>query len=193
MKFTFRRIKHSAFDLDYGYCLILNSLAELIAYDMQLKGHYETGFHDAITACGAMRAGQCSSPHATTDIGHLTVLVGLNQGKSLIDAFLEVTSRSFKTKMRALQQFGKVYIHNNLKSFFVPSDGVTEYGEIVYRDRVADIPSEELPEPRFVQWSGGQHYYVKCGVEDVVVDGQQKWDTLEEAQAAFAVWKENKS
>lgn len=183
MKFAFRKIKHIQAGLDYGFCLILDSLAALIEYEMQLKGHYEVGLRDA------MQAACKENPHPATDIGYLTVCVGRSQGKSVIEAFIEVTSRSFQAKMRALSQFGKVYIHNNLQAFFVPCASVAEYGETVYRDCVTDIPVEQLPEPRFIKWEGGKHYYVKCGIEDVVVDDQQKWGTLEEAKAAFAVWR----
>jgi hypothetical protein len=40
-------------------------------------------------------------------------------------------------------------------------------------------------EPRFSQWPGGIHWYVKFGEEDFEWEGKQKWDSLKAAEDAY--------
>lgn len=46
------------------------------------------------------------------------------------------------------------------------------------------FPSMKKPsidEVKFIMWDGGKHWYAKIGKLDVVVNGEQKWNTKEEA------------
>ena len=51
-----------------------------------------------------------------------------------------------------------------------------------------EYPDEHELSPndaRYIQWSGGTHWYVKIGVHDVVdKHGNQKWNTKSEAEEA---------
>jgi len=42
--------------------------------------------------------------------------------------------------------------------------------------------------PEFKQWPGGKHWYCKVGGRDMVIDGNQKWKTLDAAKRAHERW-----
>jgi hypothetical protein len=37
---------------------------------------------------------------------------------------------------------------------------------------------------RIIQWKGGKHYYAKICAHDVIIDGEQKWNTYKQAESA---------
>lgn len=45
-------------------------------------------------------------------------------------------------------------------------------------------PGEETPRVKLHKWPDGNHWYAYVDGEDVVIDGEQKWNTSEEAQEA---------
>lgn len=60
-------------------------------------------------------------------------------------------------------------------------------------DIVDTVEKEELVFPdddynieqvKYIQWDGGKHWYAKIHNEDIVVDGEQKWNTKIEAEEA---------
>ena len=168
-------------DIEYGYCLVLDSLAALVGYDILSKGVYETGFHDAVTTAQG-------KGHSTSMIGKATYITAEAKDMCILDSFIDLMSRSFQSKWRAIENFGKVYIQPNGTAFFVPAKGTVEVGESLEIDNLKAWGLANKLQPRFIQWQGGSHYYVKCGTIDVVVDDAQKWDTLEAAKAAYNIW-----
>lgn len=101
-------------ELEYGYCLVLESLLDLAKYDAIAKGVYETGFNDALKTL--------EGNHAATQIGHAVYITAKHKGKSIIESFIDVTSKAFQAKWRAIENLGKVYIQPNGSSFFVPCE-----------------------------------------------------------------------
>lgn len=167
-------------ELEYGYCLVLESLLDLAKYDSSAKGVYESGFYDAIKTM--------EGNHSTTMLGHAVCIAARRGKKSLIDGFIDVTSKAFQAKWRAIENLGKVYIQPNGSSFFVPCEGIVEVGEPLEIDNLKAWGLANKQQPRFIQWQGGSHYYVKCGTIDVEVNGEQKWNTLAAAKAAYNAW-----
>lgn len=53
----------------------------------------------------------------------------------------------------------------------------------VYKNSLVfpDVERPSIEDVNFIVWNGGKHWYAKIGKMDVVVNGEQKWNTKEEA------------
>lgn len=75
---------------------------------------------------------------------------------------------------------------------FYPSDGMrcvcfdetcSVICDEVYKNSLVfpDVERPSIEDVNFIVWNGGKHWYAKIGKMDVVVNGEQKWNTKEEA------------
>ncbi len=62
-------------------------------------------------------------------------------------------------------------------------DDTFETLQTIHKDKFV-FPKEQDAKIRIIKWPNGSHYYAKIGNEDVVVDGEQSWNTRKAAQAA---------
>lgn len=74
----------------------------------------------------------------------------------------------------------------NLRMFFVMqipgwADGMHEKTTEQFVDPLKEIETFHDSEIRIIRWKMGTHFYAKYKNEDVVIDGEQKWGTHEEA------------
>lgn len=97
--------------------------------------------------------------------------------------------------IKAFNQFGEILVNETFgfcvpqgirykildidKSEFVPITKSNDY------DMTMTFPykteKQDAIDVKYVQWSHGIHWYVKIGNDDVVWNGEQKWDTKEDA------------
>lgn len=100
--------------------------------------------------------------------------------------------------IKVFNQFGEIFVNERF-GFCIPQ-GMhyevleTRQSEILpvtdpstYNHPTMTFPhkrsNQDIVEVRYIQWvGGGSHWYVKIGNEDVVWEGEQKWDTREEAE-----------
>lgn len=82
---------------------------------------------------------------------------------------------------------------------FYPADGMRCVGfdescsvicDEVYKETMIfpDIDRPSIEDVNFMVWDGGKHWYAKIGKLDVVVNGEQKWNTKEEAINAAKIY-----
>lgn len=122
--------------------------------------------------------------HPTSPFGigmHLQLCVG--NGLSILGA---------EEKLMKDMMDGRISAWNSGLRCFYPEDGFrcisfddrfsTIYDE-VYKDSIVfpDIDRPTIEDVNFMQWDGGKHWYAKIGKIDVVVNGEQKWNTKDEA------------
>jgi len=85
----------------------------------------------------------------------------------------------FDSKIKALNKYGKIYLREN-GSYTIPSD-THETLNYIEQDSIL-YPFYTEKDINIMKYRGGNHYYVKIGFFDVVVDGEQKWNTVDEAK-----------
>lgn len=171
-----------AANIDYGYCLMITTPEELVEYHNGMRKVYQYGLADAVDTVVGRR-------HNTSSLGGLVAtMTSLREG-SVVENFVAEVDGAYRAKLSVLLKYGKIYIQPNMLGFFMPQACIEEYGEIIERDGIDNPPKRERIQPTYVQWPGGKHYYVKVGAVDVVVDGQQKWETWGQAHEAYKKWK----
>lgn len=86
---------------------------------------------------------------------------------------------------------GEIYLEEGLRQFgYSEGNSFYEIAETYYSDELVypDFETPTLDDVRFIQWTGGRHWYAKIGNVDVVdLLDRQKWDTKAEAEKA-ALW-----
>jgi hypothetical protein len=94
-------------------------------------------------------------------------------------AYLTKNTDLFTGMRNTLERTGRVFINSNGGFFGMKESLKIEDTRAIF---AYILPSDKV---RIIQWPGvGNHYYAKFGDQDVVVDGVQKWNTWEEAEAA---------
>lgn len=87
---------------------------------------------------------------------------------------------------------GRINAWNSGMRCFYPNDGFrcirfddrfSEVCDEIFNDSIVfpDIDRPSIEDVKFMVWDGGKHWYAKIGKMDVVVDGQQKWNTKNDA------------
>jgi len=89
----------------------------------------------------------------------------------------------------------EIYLANGVRQFGYSSksNDIYEIAETVEKDKL-EYPDQvkfKLEDARYIQWPGGEHWYVKFGNIDVVVDGKQKWNSRLEAEEATKKFYDN--
>lgn len=101
----------------------------------------------------------------------------------------EMLQTAINQRLKEVEKGKTIYLENGVREFgFSPMhyEIIEEHysDELVYPDFL--IPT--LDDVKYVQWTGGYHWYAKVNREDVVDElGNQKWNTKKEAEEA-AKW-----
>lgn len=105
------------------------------------------------------------------------------KGLSWVDAANELENKTYKDRIWAFGK-GPVYLTNGLG--YAPLKEEPEYEDEQWIDEIRYPVSEfDIEKVRYIKWVGGKHWYAKFGVYDIVDEnGNQKWDTKEEAEKA---------
>lgn len=105
-------------------------------------------------------------------------------------------------KLQKLATDPRIDMFNKGYKIMIPSNGIVTVifspdGEIIeeFESDKIEFPIIKKPsykDVRIMQWPGGKHWYAKIGNIDVVVDGEQKWNSHREAELAAQKYiKEN--
>ncbi len=154
-------------DIRYGWLFDIQSINELYDYlDAVIAPRSRSEFSEALKY--------------TQGKAHANVVAFMAElkGISIINAVLKLNADRSRGMEKAFFDTQRIFI-NGLGGYFGNNKDVkvTDTKEI---DLWA-LPDEQ---PRFIQWSGGEHWYAKIGDEDIVVAGKQKWNTRREAEQA---------
>ena len=131
--------------------------------------------------------------HPTNDVARaIETISGINYERSPM-AFFNTANEMLKTTLKGrgkkIESGKTIYLEDGVREFgFSPIhyEIIEEYysDELVYPDFL--IPT--LDDVKYIQWTGGYHWYAKVNREDVVDElGNQKWNTKKEAEEA-AKW-----
>lgn len=131
------------------------------------------------------------SEHYRTTWGSLIEQVSAMKEKSYLESAVEEENNLWKNRVDWFNKYGEIYLSDGLTMFMLV-DGFTEVKEHVYKD-ILEFPSEKynIDNVRYIQWDGGKHWYAKIGNLDIVVDGEQKWNSKLEAEIAVKQYFKN--
>lgn len=122
---------------------------------------------------------ECIKGHWRDSLTSSVCLLAKIRESSFADTLGKVESERI-TGMIALLP---IYINKN--GGYMPQTNCTVLAEVESDTWPVDGKTES---PRYLQWPGGTHWYCKVGIDDVVVDDERKWDTKDEAEAAYKMW-----
>lgn len=144
---------------------------------------------DAIFKCGDVSLMR----HPTNEIASAIERISAIKYKPSPMAFFNTGNEMLQTainqRLKEVEKGKNIYLENGVREFgFSPMhyEIIEEHysDELVYPDFL--IPT--LDDVKYVQWTGGYHWYAKVNKEDVVDElGNQKWNTKKEAEEA-AKW-----
>jgi hypothetical protein len=183
MSYTFVKIKDTHYNIDYPWILECNNIETLMEHTEKYMGTtIEKGVKDWFDInknSTTTKDGYRYVPHMTTYwCSHVKTLMDIN-GSSFIEQSTKLENQVFQGKLKQLFN-GKTLYLREFGSYMVDSDSHVITNKIVTDKMVYPEYSEK--DITIKQWSGGTHYYAKIGNMDVVdEDGNQKWDTYDEA------------
>ena len=121
--------------------------------------------------------------HANTNWrGAVETLGKMRGGISFVEQSLTLENDVFNGKLRVLTEYGVIYLRSN--GSYMTSNDNTVVLESLHRENMV-YPEYDSKDIRVIQWPNGTHHYAKLGNMDVVdPDGNQKWDTYDEAYEA---------
>jgi len=171
--------------LQYGWVLKVECFEDLMIYDDVTNGRWHNTFDEFMKAHEGLK-------HHTPRSFALE-LTALNKNTSIVNALGIMCSEDFQNKMNCINKYGYIYAqYRNVSSYFFPYEHIIELQERKFVDNGSLwIPKDEGKKlrARYMQWANGRHWYAKIGDIDIMVDGEQKWNTKVEAQEAVKKWK----
>jgi len=175
VEFTFVKLTATTrgMELDYGWVLKVSSLLELMNYHM-CQSHAAEAFLDYSAVVSKKQK------HFANDRAQTAQIFAELKGTAVIKELCNMGAKSFEAQCKGLEAKGVIYIQHTGGWMTWDEENVWEEEEWS-RDHLIFPDSDEI---RVLQWPGGEHWYAKIGAVDVVIDGEQKWNTFNEADTA---------
>lgn len=109
-------------------------------------------------------------------------------GKSFVDTLSTTISRKWRNISDLIKEGRTIYMQS-CGSYFWKEDDTNELTAetVCYGNSLNDWPDEK-EKPRYLKWPNGEHWYIKIGMSDLIIDEVYKYDTLDEAKAAYRKW-----
>lgn len=174
--FTFHKVIDKKFPQYEGWKLKISTHLEFIKYhDLMVKSEIESAFSDL--QVNALF-------HKTTSLSSIVEMMSKASGDSLAISLCKIVDQREKAQLKVLDEGNTLYINPN-------GSWCCDFPETPIYDIIDIAESEELIFPdvifsnvRYIQWNNGFHWYAKVNTLDIVVDGEQKWNSKEEAEEA---------
>lgn len=199
MKYKFVRFKNKANGEEYKeWYFVARSYEQAIEHSEKvLKPLMQTGFDDRASQSieAIFRHGTPNGirVHATSPTAvAIDAITHLKYGSYAPMALFETANNLYlevsQNRIKEVLNGEEIYLANGVRQFGYSSksNDIYEIVETIEKDTLEypDQAKLKLEDARYIQWPGGEHWYVKFGSTDVVVDGKQKWNTKLEAEEA---------
>lgn len=173
----FVKIRDTKRDIDYGWMLKLSNWIEVIAY------HETVDAGRASMAVSQIREMETKKKHFTDFFAAQAYTLAQIKNKSVVDILALLNSRTAESQFKVIDERGAIYINRN-GGYFAASDSIEEY-DWMEKKHLSWPTENDEDDIRIISYRGaGGHFYAKIGHTDVVVDGEQKWDTYDKAMEA---------
>ena len=99
----------------------------------------------------------------------------------------DIEKELLRFRLELMRKGEEFYLSEELTVFML-TEGITEIVDEVYSDTLEyPIRKYKIEDVRYIKWVGGVHWYAKVGGTDIVdKQGNQKWNTREEAEVAVS-------
>lgn len=153
---------------------------------------FDSASKDAIDAIFRHGDADCMRHPTNAVASAIETISGINYKPSPMAFFMtgnEMLHTAIKGRAKKLENGKTIYLEDGVREFGFNK----RYYEIVeerYSDELVypDFKTPTIEDAKYIQWTGGLHWYVKINKEDVVDEnGNQKWNTKKEAEEA-AKW-----
>lgn len=161
--------------LNYGWMFDIRTIDELFDYLDNVRAPRARA-----ELAEAMKYAQGLS-HA-----NIVALLAETKGITVMEAQLTLNQQIMRGMEKVLFEDKQIFV-NGVGGYFPAHKGTK-----VHESKDIDVWALPKEQPRFIQWTGGEHWYAKIGDEDIVVDGNQKWNTKAEAEKAAAKYLKGK-
>lgn len=164
--------------IDYGWMLKISNLGQLMSYhEMVGKERNSKAFSDVVKV-------EKGKKHYTDRLGFTIHTIAEIHNWSIVGALTHITSVVIRNQLESIEAVGAIYVNRN--GGYFPYDENAEEYDRKNNELLVFPTSDEISEKdiRIIQWPNGNHFYAKIGNEDVVWEGEQKWNTKAEAKRA---------
>ncbi len=152
--------------LDYGRMLKLSNHLDVLEY-FETRNDYKKSYEDFNTHFEHL--------HFTNKLTRIVVADACKNNTNFVQALGKVVSNQMRTMFELLSENKTIYVNENGGFFAVDkSDNFIEYNFI--NEQYFNANDIEI-----VRWEEGRHYYAKIKNIDVCYNGEQKWNTYDEA------------
>jgi len=173
IKVKYKKIKKP---MDYGWMMKLSSLVDVMEYAAKYDATRSRVWEDISSLVKMAKNEPLWGDHIRNADSLAVYHRAEARGAGIVQTLAELLSEKHMNMLQSLP----VYVNKNGGYFYRDKD------VIEYDSTESDIwPEDKDREPEFKKWPGGRHWYCKIGGVDVVVDNQQKWNTLAGAKAAY--------
>lgn len=195
MKYKFVRFKNKATGEEYKeWYLATRSCEQVIEHSEKVfKPFMQAGFDDRSSQSIQTIFTNAFRVHPTTPAAMaIDAITHLKYGSYAPMALFETANNLYlecsQNRIKEVLNGKEIYLANSVKQFGYSSksNDLYEIAETIEKDTL-EYPDQvkfKLEDARYIQWPGGEHWYVKFGNIDVVVDGKQKWNSRLEAEEA---------
>jgi hypothetical protein len=176
----FQKVRNTRVGIDYDWMMVIDSIDELTDFHQKsMSGKIGPVWSNLFDV-------QQGKRHIDNKLGFLITLKSDSeraQGRehSLIELTAMVLGEIHATKLKAILQFGKIYI-NKSGGFFPHSEDIEVLDEFTGDNYL--FPNYTEKDIRVKQWLNGSHWYAYVGDLQVEMFGEKKWNTEEEALKA---------
>jgi hypothetical protein len=167
------RAKVKAFGQNYGDRILIRSLSELNSYFEEVFGNVvketvQTTYDRAIGRAQNKYVG-----HALDSFVGVAETVSMCRQISPVNAAIDLFGSVEKNMIEFISNGQWIIINpvNKISYFNVkPTDPTVEI-EIISENEI--YTKDDI---KVFKWENGSHWYAKVGLQDVVIDGEQKWN-----------------
>lgn len=173
-KFQKVQLNWKGITTDYDWMLVLESIEQLIDYHEKTMAAQIPATWKNLDEVSEHRA------HINTSLGMMINFSSeaAEGKKSLIKLTSLIGGKIFEAKAKGILNTGKIYINKN-GGYFPHSKDITVLEETFIEELI--FPQYTLNDIYVKQWDGGTHWYAYVGGNPVEIDGENKWNTEEEA------------
>jgi len=171
-----KRANIKDYGVKYKNFILLETLQDALDfYNEKTFGMMKESASSLVKRAKSRKQGK-SIPHGVNIITGAVELIREHNKKGVVYLQCEVMANYQNEIDRLLINGDKIAINPiNMVSYFTPS-----------KDAKIKIISEKevytVDDIRIISWDGGTHFYAKIDLIDVVIDGEQKWNTEKEAK-----------
>ncbi len=168
------KVRNDLLKMDYGWVLDIRDDEELKEWQDQVRSSgLRAEFRDAVS----------HGDHARTPGGCAIAILSEIKGIGIAFAAIDLEGERIMGMRNQIHRSGAVFVNTN-SGYFGNCKGlvIEETREVPFWSFESVTFTEK--DIRTIKWPGGKHWYAKIGDIDVVVDGDQKWNTKAAAQKA---------